>query len=80
VGIKLCWILNNQGQVVDWDWATMNVHDQHFHPLIERFTGRTIMLADWGFRSAHGVPENCKLCPKGTQESRACSWKPPCRW
>lgn len=70
VGIKLCWILNNQGQVVDWDWATMNVHDQYFHPLIERFTGHTNMLADWGFRSAHGVPENCKLCPKGTWNER----------
>jgi len=70
VGIKLCWILNNRGQVVDWDWATMNVHDQHFHPLIQGFTGQTSVLADLGFRSAHGVPENCKLCPKGTWNER----------
>lgn len=27
VGIKLCWLLNNQRQVVAWDWDTMNVHD-----------------------------------------------------
>ena len=31
VGIKLCWLLNDLGQVVAWDWATLNVHDQHFH-------------------------------------------------
>jgi hypothetical protein len=80
VGIKLCWILHHHGQVVDWDWATMNVHDQHFHPLIEHLSGQSIVLADWGFRSARGVPEHCKLCPKGTQESRGCWWRRPCRW
>ncbi len=46
VGIKLCWLLNDAGQVVAWDWATMNVHDQHFHPVIERVKGESIVLAD----------------------------------
>jgi hypothetical protein len=64
VGVKLCWILNNQGQVVDWDWATMNVHDQHFHPLIERFTGCTIMLADWGFAVRMGFQKIASSVPK----------------
>jgi hypothetical protein len=70
VGIKLCWLLNNQGQVVDWDWDTLNVHDQRFHPVMERHRDETIILADWGFRSVAGVPENCKLCPKGTWNER----------
>lgn len=33
VGIKFCWLLNDLGQVVGWDWAGMNEHDQTFHPL-----------------------------------------------
>jgi hypothetical protein len=70
VGIKLCWLLNNQGQVVDWDWDTLNVHDKRFHPVMERHRDETIILADWGFRSVDGVPENCKLCPKGTWNER----------
>jgi len=70
VGIKLCWLLNNQGQVVDWDWDTLNVHDQRFHPVMERHQDETITLADWGFRSASGVPGNCLLCPKGTWNER----------
>ena len=70
VGIKLCWLLNDTGQVVAWDWATMNVHDQHFHPVIERVNGQSIVLADYGFRSVKGVPDNCKLCAKGTWNDR----------
>ena len=70
VGIKFCWLLNDKGQVVGWDWAGMNAHDQTFHPLIECFDGQTIVLSDLGFRAAKGVPENLKLCPKGTWNER----------
>jgi hypothetical protein len=72
VGIKLCWLLNEQGQVVAWDWATMNVHDQHFHPVIECVNGQSIVLADFGFRDVDGIPDNCKLCAKGTWKERMC--------
>jgi hypothetical protein len=71
-GIKLCWVLNAHGLVVDWDWKTMNTHDQHFHPLIERLQDRSIVLADVGFRCAQGIPANLKLCPKGTWNERMC--------
>jgi hypothetical protein len=40
-----------------------------FHPLIQQFSGRSIVLADYGFRNKDGVPENCKLCAKGTWRS-----------
>jgi len=47
VNIKLCWLLNEQGQVTDWDWAIMNTYDQHFHPLIEGFhTGSLLMYRE----------------------------------
>ncbi len=65
VGIKFCWLINDEGRVVGWDWSGMNSHDQNFHPLIECFDGQTIVLADLGFRDAKGVPANLKLCPKG---------------
>ena len=58
------------GQVVDWDWDTMNIADNEFHPLIQQFSGRSIVLADYGFRRKDGVPENCKLCAKGTWNDR----------
>jgi hypothetical protein len=70
IGIKLCWLLNEQGQIVAWDWNTANTPDKHFHPLVSPLVGETIVLADFGFRSAEGHPENMKLCPKGAWNER----------
>jgi len=70
VGIKLCWLINSRGEVVAWDWDTANVHDQVFLPMIRPFEGETITLADRGFASAAGIPENLKLCPKGKWNER----------
>ncbi len=50
----------------------MNVHDQHFHPIIEQVNGQSRVLADYGFRSVDGIPGNCKLCAKGTWNERMC--------
>ena len=70
VGIKLCWILNDCGQVVAWKWLPMNVHDQQFNDEIERLNGMTISLSDLGFRCAGGIPDNLKLCEKNTWNER----------
>ena len=72
IGIKFCVLLNDICRVVNWDWATMNVNDKHFHPLVEPFIGQTIALADFGFRDQAGVPENMKICKKGTWNERMC--------
>lgn len=70
VGLKLCWLLNEEGKVVAWDVDTMNVHDQRFLPLLAPFNGRTIVLADSGFRDRNDQPEHLKLCAKGTWNER----------
>jgi hypothetical protein len=72
IGIKLCWLLNETCRVVSWDWATMNVYDKHFHPVVIPFVGVSIVLADFGFRDKNGIPENLKLCKKGTWNERMC--------
>jgi len=70
VGIKLCWLLNSLGRVVAWDWATMNVYDKRFNSIARRFIGQTIILADEGFRDRDGIPENMKICKRGTWNER----------
>ena len=70
VGIKLCWILNDLGRVVAWKWLPMNVHDQNFNDEIGKLNGQTISLSDLGFRCAQGIPDNLKLCEKGTWNER----------
>lgn len=70
IGIKLCWILNDLGRVVGWNWLPMNAHDQDFHDDIEQLKEQTITLADLGFRCKDGIPDNLKLCAKGTWNER----------
>jgi hypothetical protein len=70
VGIKMCWIINTYGRVVGWKWTTMNRPDQDFHPLIEQLNEESIVLSDLGFRCADGIPNNLKLCAKGTWNDR----------
>ena len=72
VGVKFCWLLNDFCRVVAWDWDTLNVNDKRFHPLVTPFIGQTIVLADYGFRDKDGVPENMKICKKGTWNERMC--------
>jgi len=70
VGVKLCWILNSFGQVCGWIWDKMNCPDQTFLDFFEEYDQSAILLADWGFRCAAGVPDNVKLCKKGTWNDR----------
>jgi hypothetical protein len=76
IGVKLCWVLNEYGQVV---WDGMNVHDQRFHSLVEALSHESIVFADYGFRCAEGIPANLKLCAKGLGMN-ACLWRQPSRW
>jgi len=70
IGMKLCWLINDDGEVVDWAWDTANVHDQLFLPLVATLTGISIVLADVGFKDANGIPDNLKLCRRGTWNER----------
>ena len=70
VGMKLCWLLNDKGEIVAWDWNTANVHDQVFLPLVQQVADQSIVLADVGFNSAEGIPSNLKLCRRGTWNER----------
>jgi hypothetical protein len=70
IGVKLCWILNTLGQVVGWHWLTMNRPDQDFLPLVALVREDGVVLSDLGFRCKAGVPDNLKLCLKGTWNDR----------
>ena len=61
-GGKLCAVVNKFGLICDWDYATANVHDQTFHPLLQQYDGQMIVLADWGFHRAAGDPANVMIC------------------
>ena len=70
VGIKLCWLVNDDGQVVAWDWNTANTHDQHFRHVAHQFDEQTIALSDFGFYKADEPARNLKFCAHKTWNQR----------
>jgi hypothetical protein len=70
IGLKVSWVLNRLGQVVAWHWLPMNHPDQDFLPLLNLLKQDGVVLADLGFRCKAGMPDNLKLCLKGTWNER----------
>lgn len=70
VGIKLAWLVNAAGEVVDWSWDTANEADNLFRETATRYDGRTITLSDLGFRKQDTPHQNLKFCEKGTWNER----------
>ncbi len=70
VGVKLAWLLNQKGQVVAWDWASANLHDQYFRPLAQQFHEQTITLCDLHFRKRGEPLLNLKPCRHKTWSER----------
>lgn len=69
VGLKLCWLVNNQGEVVAWAFNTANVADQRFAQLAAPYAEVTITLADHTF-NAVDRPPNLKICRRGEWNER----------
>ncbi len=70
VGIKLAWLVNDKGEVVDWSWDTANEPDNLFRATAIRYDGMTITLSDLGFRKKDTPQQNLKYCEKGTWNER----------
>ena len=72
VGIKLAWLINQRGEVVEWSWLPANVSDQEFRDVVAWQDGQTIVLGDRGFRvradEDDGVP--IKICARGDWNCR----------
>lgn len=70
VGIKLAWLMNHQGQVVNWSWDTAEAPDTVFRNIATRYDGQTITLCDLGLRETEASPKNLKFCAQGTWNER----------
>jgi hypothetical protein len=72
VGIKLAWLINQRGEVVDWQWLPANVSDQDFRDVVDWQDDQIIGLADQGFRLRAGDDDGVpiKICQRGTWNER----------
>jgi hypothetical protein len=72
VGIKLAWLINQRGEVVEWQWLPANVPDQEFRDVVGWQDDQIIGLADQGFRLRAGEDDGVpiKICQRGTWNER----------
>ena len=70
VGVKLAWLINETGEVVDWSWLPANESDNAFRPLAIGYDGETVTLADQGLREKDAAQSNIKLCARNTWNER----------
>lgn len=70
VGGKLCVVLNKFGLVVDFATKTANVSDKEFNSMLKKYEEEMIIFSDTGFADKDGIPENVKLCERGTWNVR----------
>ncbi len=53
-------MVNDAGEVVDWQWDTANEPDNLFRELGTKYDGQTIVLTDLGFRKTDAPQQNLK--------------------
>jgi hypothetical protein len=70
VGVKLGWLINDRGEVVDWDWDTASAPDNVFRATAFRYDGQTVALCDFGLRAKGEPQRNLKFCPRGSWNER----------
>lgn len=72
VGVKLAWLINQRGEVVEWQWFPANVSDQEFRDVVAWQNGQTIGLADSGFgvRADEDDSVAIKICERGAWNCR----------
>lgn len=70
VGVKLAWLLDASGRVVDWIWDSANAPDQDFRDVAFCYDGQTIVLSDLGFRAKDAPQRNLKYCQRGSWNER----------
>jgi hypothetical protein len=70
VGAKLAVVTDDCGRIVAFAVDGANVHDTSFHPMIEQWEEKMIVLADKGFKARDHNPANLKICGKGNWNER----------
>lgn len=70
VGGKLAVVLNKGGLVVDFATDTANVADKVFNPMLKKYEREMVIFADTGVADKDGIPDNVKVCQRGTWNMR----------
>ncbi len=70
VGIKVAFLINQQGEITDWCWDGANEHDNTFRDVVLQYEGETITFSDLGFRKQGSPNRNFRYGNKGEWTDR----------
>jgi hypothetical protein len=70
VGIKMGWLVNFSGRVVNWGWDSANVPAPYFRDIAEYALDDLQVLADNGFRLQGRQADNWTICGRGERNER----------
>lgn len=74
VGMKFCALINQWGQISDWDYESANVCDNTFNEvMVANHCSETGVYSDSGFRRSEkrgGNPDNLMICERGQHNER----------
>jgi hypothetical protein len=64
IGVRLWWLLDEAGRVVEGYWLPLDRPDKDFNPLAAYYAHDSIVLTDLGFHDKDGVPLTSNCVPK----------------
>jgi hypothetical protein len=68
VGRKVNIAINQKAMIIVLQESEANRHDQIFNPALSKING--VVLCDSGHKSADAMPDNLKICKRGTWNNR----------
>lgn len=70
IGGRFWVMLDTYGRIVEWYFLTLDHPDKAFNTLAAHLQHHTITLTDLGVRDVNGIPDNLKICKKGSWNER----------
>ena len=70
VGIKVAFLVNHRGEIIEWAWATANVADNTFREMATDYRDEMVVFSDSSFHKKDCDPENMRYCDHGEWNDR----------
>lgn len=70
VGIKVAFLINHRGEIIEWSWDTANRPDNEFRELATDYRDEMVVFSDGSFHKQDTAPENMHYCKHGEWNDR----------
>jgi hypothetical protein len=70
VGIKVAWLINHRGEIIEWGWAPAHVPDNAFREMATDYRDEMVVFSDSSFHKNDCDPQNMRYCARGAWNDR----------